>query len=178
MSRASASGSLAPETSTRRSSSIGSLARTQQQPPPALAARQDPSGERRQQACAEDRRLAAPRGADDAEEAGPDEARDELGDEPLAAEEVVGVDRLEAREPLERADALGSHVEPGVCGPTRACACSRASWRSTTLPVSSASTSLRSLLPAAAREATSTSRRLASSTATSSAARASSRQLG
>ena len=48
--------------------------------------------------------------ADDAEEAGSDEACDELGDEPLAAEEVVGVDGLEAREPLERADAFGGHT--------------------------------------------------------------------
>ena len=153
------------------------LAGTQQQAPPALAARQHPSGEGREETGAEDRRLAAARRADDAEEAGADEAGDELGDEPLAAEEVVGIDRLEARETLERADALGRHAGRGGRA-ERARACSRASWRSITLPASSASTSLRSLLPAAAREATSTSRRLASSTATASAARASSRQLG
>ncbi len=72
------------------------LAGTQQQTPPALAARQDSSGEGREETGAEDRRLAAARRADDAEEAGADEAGDELGDEPLAAEEVVGIDRLEA----------------------------------------------------------------------------------
>ena len=66
---------------------------------------------------------------------------------------------------------------PGWPGPeTRAC--SRTSWRSITLPASSASTSLSSLLPAAAREATSTSTRLASSVATASAACGESRQLG
>ena len=152
------------------------LAGTQQQTPPALAARQHSSGEGRKKAGAEDRRLAAARRADDAEEAGADEAGDELGDEPLAAEEVVGIDRLEARQTLERADPLGGHAGRGGRA-ERARACSRASWRSITLPVNSASTSLRSLLPAAAREATSTSRRLASSTATASAARANSRQL-
>ena len=39
-----------------------------------------------------------------------DEAGDELGDEPLAAEEVVGIDRLEARETLERAYSLSGHA--------------------------------------------------------------------
>ena len=62
------------------------LAGTQQQTPPALAARQDSSGESREETGAQDRRLAAARRADDAEEAGADEAGDELGDEPLAAE--------------------------------------------------------------------------------------------
>ena len=89
------------------------LAGAQQHPPPALAARQHSAGERRQEAGAEDRRLAAARRADDAEEAGADEPGDELGDEPLAAEEVLGVGRLEAREPLERADALGSDAGRG-----------------------------------------------------------------
>ena len=89
------------------------LAGTQQQTPPALAARQDSSGEGREETGAEDRRLAAARRADDAEEAGADEAGDELGDEPLAAEEVVGIDRLEARQTLERADPLGRHAGRG-----------------------------------------------------------------
>ncbi len=89
------------------------LAGTQQQTPPALAARQHASGEGRQETGAQDRRLAAARRADDAEEAGADEAGDELGDEPLAAEEVVGIDRLEARETLERADSLGRHAGRG-----------------------------------------------------------------
>ena len=89
------------------------LAGTEQHAPPALAARQHSSGEGRKEAGAEDRRLAAARRADDAEEAGADEAGDELGNEPLASEEVVGIDRLEARETLERADPLGSHAGRG-----------------------------------------------------------------
>ena len=89
------------------------LSGAQQQPPPAFAARQDSAGEGRKKAGAEDRRLAAARRADDAEEARADEARDELGDEPLAAEEVVGVDRLEAREALERAYPLSRHAGRG-----------------------------------------------------------------
>ena len=110
VSSASARGSLAPDTSTRRSSSERPLAGTQQQTPPAPAARQHPSGEGREETGAKNRRLAAARRADDAEEAGADEAGDELGHEPLAAEEVVGVDRLEARETLERTDPLGRHA--------------------------------------------------------------------
>src|SRR5439155_22809751 len=78
------------------------LARTQQQTSPAPTARQHPSGEGRKETGAEDRRLATARRADDAEETGTDEAGDELGDEPLAAEVVLGIDRLEARETLER----------------------------------------------------------------------------
>ncbi len=45
---------------------------------------------------------------------GADEAGDELGNEPLASEEVVGIDRLEARQTLERADSLGRHAGRGV----------------------------------------------------------------
>ena len=86
------------------------LAGTQQQTPPGLAARQDSSGERREETGAQDGRLAAARGADDAEEAGADQAGDELGHEPFPAEEVVGIDRLEAREAFERADSLGRHA--------------------------------------------------------------------
>ncbi len=89
------------------------LAGSDQHPSPALASRQHPSGERRKQTRAKDRRLAAARGADDAEEAGSDEAGHELGDEPLAAEVVVGIDRLEACETLERADPLGGHSGRG-----------------------------------------------------------------
>ena len=70
------------------------------------AARQHSSGKRREEAGTEHRRLAATRRADDAEEAGADEAGDELGDEPLTAEEVLGIDGLEARETLERAWSL------------------------------------------------------------------------
>ena len=48
-----------------------------------------------------------PDGPDDAEEAGADETGHELGDEPLPAEEVLGVPGFEARQALERADPLG-----------------------------------------------------------------------
>ena len=89
------------------------LAGTQEQTPPALAARQDSSGEGRQETGAQDGRLAAARRADDTEEAGTDQAGDELGNEPLTAEEVVGIDRLEARETLERTYPLGSHAGRG-----------------------------------------------------------------
>ncbi len=85
------------------------LARAQQEAPPALAARKHSPGEGGEEARAEDGRLAAARRADDAEESASDEAGDELGDEPFAAEEVVGVGRLEARETLERADSLGGN---------------------------------------------------------------------
>ncbi len=108
-SSASARGSLAPDTRTRRSSSSGRSPGRSSRRPPALAARQHAVGEGREETGAQDRRLAAARRADDAEEAGADEACDELGHEPLAAEEVVGIDRLEARKTLERADALGRH---------------------------------------------------------------------
>ena len=61
--------------------------------------------ERRQQTCAEERRLAATRRPDDREQRRVLTSRaDELVDEPLAAEEELGVRRLERREPLERAD--------------------------------------------------------------------------
>ena len=91
----------------------GPLAGAQQETPPAFAARQDSSRERRQETGTEDRRLAAARRADDSEEAAADEPGDELRDESLAAEEVLRVDRLEAREPLERADAVGSDTGGG-----------------------------------------------------------------
>ena len=86
------------------------FAGTQQQPPPTLAARQDSSRDRRQEPGPQDRRLAAARRPDDAEEAGSDQAGDELGDEPLATEEEVGVNRLEARQTLERAKPLCRHA--------------------------------------------------------------------
>ena len=89
------------------------LAGAQQQTAPPLAARQDSSGEGREKTGADERRLAAARRADDAQEADADEAGDELGDEPLAAEEVLGIHRLEARETLERADPLGGHAGRG-----------------------------------------------------------------
>jgi hypothetical protein len=138
---------------------------------PAGAAGEDAAGEGREQAGAKDGRLAAAGRADDGEEAGTDQTGDELGDEPLATEEVVGIDWLEAGE------ALNGQMSSPTGGRERERSCSRAIWRSVTVPASSDSTSLRLLRPTAAREATSTSRRRASSTATLSAAPASSRPL-
>ena len=89
------------------------LTGTKQQAPPAPAARQHPSGERRKKTCAKDRRLAAARRADDAEEAGADEAGDQLGDEALAAEVVLGVERLKARQTFERTYSLGRDASRG-----------------------------------------------------------------
>ena len=90
------------------------LAGAHEHAPPAPAAGQHAFGEGRDETGAEDGRLAAARRADDAEEAGADEAGDELGDEPLAAEEVVGIDGLEARQTLERADSLGRRASRRV----------------------------------------------------------------
>src|SRR4051794_38325603 len=74
---------------------------------PLLAAREHAAGERRQEAGAQDGGLAAAGWADDAEQRGADEARDELGDEPLAAEEVGRVDDLERGESLVGTDCAG-----------------------------------------------------------------------
>lgn len=52
----------------------------------------------------DDGRLAASRRADDPNEWRAGQPRDEIGDEPLAAEEVLGVGRGEGGEALERAD--------------------------------------------------------------------------
>ena len=122
----------APPAAARRDAAAGAAS---------FRCRQDPVGER-EQTGAEDGGLSAARRADDAEESCADQAGDELGDEPLAAEEVVAIDWLEACEALERACPLGGRAGGGGEG----WACSRASWTSITLPVSSAST--RSDVPA------------------------------
>ena len=70
---------------------------------PLVAARQDPAGQGGQQSGPHDRGLAAARRSDDAEQRRADRPRDELGDEPLASEEVPGVGDVEAGEALERA---------------------------------------------------------------------------
>ena len=80
------------------------LARPHDDPLPVLAPRDHTAGERREQSRADDRRLAAAGRPDDAEQRGADEPRDELRDEPLAAEEVRRVRLLERRQALERAD--------------------------------------------------------------------------
>ena len=104
---ASASGSSRPRGEDRAKRLQRPLAGTQQPPAPAGAPGEHAASERGQEAGAQDRRLAAPRRAHDRHEAGPGEARDEVGDEALATEEDVGIGRLEARQALERADALG-----------------------------------------------------------------------
>ena len=80
------------------------LAGAHHRPPPALRAGNDPVGERRQETGAHGRGLAAARGADDREQGRADEAGDELGDQALAAEEVLGVGGVEGRQAAEGAD--------------------------------------------------------------------------
>ena len=80
------------------------LARAHHRPPPALRAGDDPVGQRRQEAGAHGRGLAAARGADDGEQGRADQAGDELGDQALAAEEVLGVGGIERRQAAEGAD--------------------------------------------------------------------------
>ena len=70
---------------------------------PVLAAGQHAARQGGQQAGPDDRGLAAARRSDDAEQRRADQPRDELGDEPLAAEEVRRVGDLEGGEALERA---------------------------------------------------------------------------
>jgi hypothetical protein len=86
------------------------LARPDEHAPPALAPGQHAAGERGQQPGTQQGRLAAARRADDAEEARAHEAGDELGHEPLAAEEVVGIGGLEAGQAFERADIHARHA--------------------------------------------------------------------
>ena len=80
------------------------LAGADQRLRPVGASGQDSAGEGGQQAGPHDRRLAAARRADDREQRRADEPRDELGDELLAAEEVLGVLGAERREALVGAD--------------------------------------------------------------------------
>ena len=93
---------------------------------------------RRRRARAAGRRAATedlplPDGPTIAEQRRADEPRDELRDEPLAAEEVLGVGDVEGRQALERAhDRASSSASAGA-------ARSRAAWSSTTSPASSAS---------------------------------------
>ena len=89
------------------------LARAHQQQRPVLAAGQRAARQRGEQPGPDDRRLAAAGRADDAEQRRADELRDEVGDEPLAPAEVVGVGRLERCEALERADHEAGRRPPG-----------------------------------------------------------------
>ena len=80
------------------------LARPDQRLRPAVAPRQDAAREGGQQPGPQHRRLAAPRRSDDREQRCADQARDQLGDQPLASEEVLGVRGVERRQALVRAD--------------------------------------------------------------------------
>src|SRR6185436_18276165 len=77
------------------------LARPSEAHGPRIAPRQDAAPDGGDQSSPDGRGLPAARWSDDAEEPGPSEPRDEIGDEPLAAVEQIGVRRLERREPLE-----------------------------------------------------------------------------
>ena len=110
--RASTMGSLALDTSTRRSSSSG-------RSPGRSSTRRHRSlpGRTLQRGSGEDRRAGpttcrCPRGRRCPGSCA-DEARDELGDETIAAEEILGIHRLEARQALERADLLCGHAGRG-----------------------------------------------------------------
>ena len=96
------------------------LAGAQQDPLPVAAARQGPARQRRQQAGAQHRGLAAPGCADEREQRRADQSRHQLGDQPLAAEEVLGVVGLEGGEALERAH--DRRLRPGEpCRPVARC---------------------------------------------------------
>ena len=73
-------------------------------PPPPLGAGDDTVGERRQQPGAHRRGLAASGRADDREQGRADQAGDQFGHEALAAEEVLGVRRVEGRQAAEGTD--------------------------------------------------------------------------
>ena len=78
--------------------------RANQRLAPALGSRQHAAGECRQQPRANRRRLPAARRSDHGEQRRAHEPRDQLGDQPLAPEEVLGVGRVERGQPGERTD--------------------------------------------------------------------------
>ena len=81
---------------------------------PALRAGERAARERRQQSGAHRRRLAAPGRTDDGEQRRADQPRDELGHEPLAAEEVLRVRGVEGAEAHVGTDRRGRHVVLGL----------------------------------------------------------------
>ena len=97
------------------------LARPHEQHPPPSASGQGSFRQRRHEPGAEDRRLTAARGADDADERSAREPGDEVGDDLLPAVEVVRVADIEEREPLKRADDDADPIRLGAGGgPSRA----------------------------------------------------------
>jgi hypothetical protein len=80
------------------------LAGPQERDRPVLAARQHARSERREQPRLQRRRLAAARRPDDPGQRRAGQPRDELADEPLAAEEELGVLDVERGQALEGAD--------------------------------------------------------------------------
>ena len=91
------------------------LAGADQRARPSLAAGQHAAGERGQQPGPDHGGLAAAGGADDREQRRADEPRDQVGDELLAPEEVLGVVRVEGREALVWADHGCLGVRAGAC---------------------------------------------------------------
>ena len=85
------------------------LARPHEQHPPLGASGQGSFRQRRHEPGAEDRRLAASRWAEDADERAAGEPGNEVGDDLLPSVEVVRVGDVEEREPFERA-----HDDPTV----------------------------------------------------------------
>ena len=83
------------------------IAGAHQDPRPALAPGEHAGGERGQQARAHRGGLAASRRPDDAEQARPRHARDDLGHQPLAPEEVAGVVDVEGLQALVGAAGRG-----------------------------------------------------------------------
>ena len=89
--------------------------RPEQNDPPAFASRQRARGQGGEQAGPQDRRLAASGRADDAHQRRVDGAGDNVGDEPLTAEEILRVGDVEGGETLERAQLNAARPARGFC---------------------------------------------------------------
>ena len=97
------------------------LPRSHQRLPPALRAWQHPVCQRGQKSGANDGGLAASGWPEDRQPGGADQARDQPGDQPLAAEEILGVHRIERCETAERTD-LGRRRIDRFGDPVQVCA--------------------------------------------------------
>jgi hypothetical protein len=82
----------------------GMFTRADDQLPPAVATGQHALGQGRQQPSPDQRGLPAARRADHADQTSPDEVGDQLGDQPLPAEEELSIAGLETGQPLVGAD--------------------------------------------------------------------------